>query len=65
MNIYKISWLQSDQYGLSAVVIAENDGDALKECDLGEEESDITVKNIGICTLESVTSSVTVCKESL
>ena len=65
MNIYHISWTQSEIYGMNAVVIAHSVDDALKHIDLDEEyNSEIMVNLIGLCTNGSNTTQ-TVSHESL
>jgi hypothetical protein len=47
MKIYMITWVQGGCFGLSAVVIAPDEGAALHELKLGEDDTEIDVCLIG------------------
>jgi hypothetical protein len=65
MNIYYIGWTQSAQFGLSAVVIANDETEALREIDLDASyNSDIRCLLMGVCTDGTSVANV-VCRESL
>lgn len=65
MNIYRIAWVQSDCFGLRAVVIASSEEQALNELDLDTSyNSDIRAQIIGVCIDEAHPAQV-VCRESL
>lgn len=64
MNIYKIEWVQGGSFGLSGVVIADTEEDAIKELDLDEDDKEIEIFLIGICT-DGTIEPLVVCQESL
>ena len=65
MNIYYFDWTQDGGFGLSAVVVATTESEALSTLDLDDpDNSDIRVVLMGVCT-DGSTIAHTVCHESL
>jgi hypothetical protein len=77
LNIYKIFWVQGGAFGLSAVVIASTEEEALRELHLnitdmedgkfkklGIDDSEIEISLIGVCT-DGTKETLRVCQESL
>lgn len=65
MNIYCATWVDSESFGLSAVVIAESEEEAEKLLEFNPEyQTEIRVWQIGVCTT-GATLAVCMCKESL
>jgi hypothetical protein len=65
MNIYHIGWTQSDSFGLSAVVIAASETEALNALDLDATcDSEIRVNLVGMCA-DGTNGAQIVCRESL
>ena len=65
MNIYCITWVQDNAYGLSSVVIAKEEKEALTELNLDESYRDeIKIKKIGNYTGDAKNAQI-ICQESL
>ena len=65
MNIYHVGWVQSECFGLSAVIIAKDEEEALVELDLDSTyENEVDISLVGICS-DSTKKAYVICKESL
>mgnify|MGYP001568242845 CR=1 FL=1 len=64
-NIYYIGWVQGGGFGLSAVIIATDEKEALGKLDLDRSyNSEISISLMGICT-DGTKKARVVCRESL
>jgi hypothetical protein len=64
MNIYCASWVQGGCFGLSAVVVAPDESTALRELNLADDDTKITVYLLGT-EKEPSTAAWVVAQESL
>lgn len=65
MNVYHVGWVQSDQFGLSAVVIANSEDEAINALDLDDSyNSDIKISLVGTCTDGTDTVQI-ICQECI